>query len=196
MTSNPNIKLFNAIINNDQNLFDRLITNKNIDFNYQIKNNLKWKGYTLLLLAVIFNRFKMVQELLKQNPDNLDRNIPDRCGNTPIIMSVLSGNVEHEEGINYDILKLLLEDPYVDKGFIKKSNKSDPMTCALWVEDKTIIEMLLDYDVPVYWEHLDKWRRNYYNQIVKEYYYPYQPKGRGYMKLLEGYSNNDSSLSE
>ena len=53
MTSNPNIKLFNAIINNDQNLFDRLITNKNIDFNYQIKNNPKWSGYTLLLLAVI-----------------------------------------------------------------------------------------------------------------------------------------------
>ena len=196
MNQSPNIKLFNAILNDNQDLFDSLISNENIDFNYQIKNNLKWKGYTLLLLAVIFNRFKMVQELLKQKPDNLDRNIPDRWGNTPIIMSVLSGNVEHEEGVNYDILKLLLEDPYVDKGFIKKSNKSDPMTCALWVEDMTIIEMLLDYDVPIYWEHLDKWRRNYYNQIVKEYYYPYQPKGRGYMKLLEGYSNNDSSLSE
>ena len=56
--------------------------------------------------------------------------------------------------------------------------------------------MLLDYDVPVYWEHLDKWRRDYYNQIIKEYYYPYRPKGRGYMKILEGYSNNDSNLSE
>ena len=196
MSQNPNIKLFNAVLNNDQSLFNSLISNKNIDFNYQIKNNPEWMGCTLLILAVTFNRLKMVQELLKQNPDNLDRNIPDRWGNTPIIMSVLSGNFEHEEGINYSILNLLLEDPYVNKGYIKKSNNSDPMTCALWVEDKTIIEMLLDYDVPVYWEHLDKWRRDYYNQIIKEYYYPYRPKGRGYMKILEGYSNNDSNLSE
>lgn len=195
MTSNPNIKLFNAIINNDQNLFDRLITNKNIDFNYQIKNNPKWSGYTLLLLAVTCNRFKMIQKLLKQKPDKLNRNIPDRWGNSPIIMSVLSGNFEHEEGINYDILKLLLDDPYVDKGYIKKSNNSDPMTSALWIEDITIIEMLIEYDVPVYWEHLDKWRRDYYEQVVKEYYYPYDPKGKGYLKLLKKYSDNDTLFS-
>ena len=68
------------------------------------------------------------------------------------------------------------------------TNKSDPMTCALWVEDMTIIEMLIDYNVPVYWDHLDKWRRDYYNKIINRYFNPYEPKGEGYMKMLNEYS--------
>ena len=138
----------------------------------------------------------MVKKLLKQSPDKLDRNLFDINGNSAIIMSVLSGNSEHREGVNYHILNLLLEDPYVDKGYIKKSNKSDPMTCALWVEDMTIIEMLIDYNVPVYLDHLDKWRRDYYNQIIYRYFNPYEPKGEGYMKMLNEYSKVDSKLKK
>ena len=71
MSQNPNIKLFNAVLNNDQSLFNSLISNKNIDFNYQIKNNPEWMGCTLLILAVTFNRLKMVQELLVKHVINL-----------------------------------------------------------------------------------------------------------------------------
>ena len=193
MVVNINICLINSVCLNNQDLFDSLITNKDVDFNYQIQNNPKWRGYTVLLVAVMFNRLKMVKELLKQDSNRLDRNIPDRYGNTAIILSVLSGNSVHEDGINYHILRLLLEDPYVNKRYIKKENKSDPMTCALWVEDLTIIEMLMDYEVPVYWEHLDQWRRKYYKEIIEDYYYPYHPRGKGYLKLLKKYSNNDSN---
>jgi len=193
---NINLQLFSAIINNNQDLFDSLITNEHIDFNYQYTNSKKislmseiqFRKYTFLILAVKLNRLQMVKKLLKQSHDKLDRNLFDINGNSAIIMSVLSGNSEHREGVNYHILKLLLEDPYVDKGYIKKSNKSDPMTCALWVEDMTIIEMLLDYNVPVYWDHLDKWRRDYYNKIINRYFNPYEPKGEGYMKMFNEYS--------
>ena len=193
---NINLQLFSAIINNNQDLFDNLITNEHIDFNYQYTNSKKislmpeiqFRKYTFLILAVKLNRLQMVKKLLKQSHDKLDRNLFDINGNSAIIMSVLSGNSEHREGVNYHILKLLLEDPYVDKGYIKKSNKSDPMTCALWVEDMTIIEMLIDYNVPVYWDHLDKWRRDYYNKIINRYFNPYEPKGEGYMKMLNEYS--------
>ena len=193
-----NLQLFSSIINNNQDLFDSLITNDNIDFNYQYTNpkkislipEIQFRKYTFLILAVKLNRLQMVKKLLKQSPDKLDRNLFDINGNSAIIMSVLSGNSEHREGINYHILKLLLEDPFVNKGYIKESNKSDPMTCALWVEDMTIIEMLIDYNVPVYWDHLDKWRRDYYNKIIEPYYYnkiieryiyPVVPEVNGYL---------------
>lgn len=61
-----------------------------------------------------------------------------------------------------------------------------------WVEDMTIIEMLIDYNVPAYMDHLDKWRRDYYNQIIERYFYPFEPKGDGYLKLLQGYPKENS----
>ena len=68
------------------------------------------------------------------------------------------------------------------------------MTCALWVEDMTIIEMLIDYNVPVYWDPLDKWRRDYYNEIIERYFYPFEPEGDGYLKLLQENPKEDSKI--
>ena len=184
-----NIQLISAILKNDLDSVTILLTNKNIDLNYKYTSNIKdIYSDTPLILAVKYQRLDIVKLLLGESPDKLDRNIPDRWGNSPIILAVLSGNLKYEGGINYHILKLLLEDPYVDKGYIKKENNSDPMTCALWVEDLTITEILIDYNVPVYWEHLDELRKNYYTQLVNNYYCPYEPKGTGYLNLLKKYT--------
>ena len=184
-------KLFLTIINQDTDKLKILVKNTNLNLNYQYKIlSHRIRNYTPLMLAIQNQSIDMVNILLNESVERLNRNIADLDGNSAIIWAILlTYDDENEKNHNkYEILRCLLNDFYVDKGFIKKINKSDPMTCALWIENMTTIEILLDYSVPVYWDHLDSYRRNFYNKIVDDYYRPYEPFGKGYKKLLKNYS--------
>ena len=177
-------RLIHSIFRNDIKLAKELIKKKNVDLNYKYTFN-QIRGCTPLILSIKLERIEIIKLLLEHESSLLDRNLPDGYGNSPLIMAILMGYYDSET--RYSILKMLLEDPYTNKSFIKECNHSDAMTCALWVENEKIIEILLDYNVPVIWDHLDNFRRKYYNEITNRYYYPYEPKGKGYLKLLNKY---------
>ena len=178
--------LYNAITSKDLNRVEMLLKNKNRDLNFQYQYlSYGIRNFTPLILAVINKSPEIVSRLLKESPDRLDRNIADLNGNSAILFAVLMGH--SPDDTIQEILKLLLDDPYVNKEYIKPSNNTGLMKCALWVENMKTIETLLDYGVSVNMEDLDQYRIDFYNQIVDSYYSPYFPKGKGYLKLLGKY---------
>ena len=181
--------LYNAIRNKNIDKINLLLKNQNIDLNYEYEYlSYGIRNFTPLTVAILYKSVEIVSRLLQESPNRLDRNIPDKDGNSPIMRVIYMGYYEEDNDIIQEILNLLLKDPYVNKNYIKTSNNTDIMKCALWVENITTIETLLDFNVPVHWENLDEYRKKLYNDIVNNYYSPYNPKGIGYLKLLNKYS--------
>ena len=185
-------KLFNAINNNDLDKIELLLKNQNVNLNYRYYYpTLGIRKFTPLMLAIQNLSPEIVSRLLNESPNKLDRNISDLDGNSAILWVILLGHYENDDRIQ-EILKLLLNDPYVDKNYVKPSNKTDLMKCALWVENMNTIETLLDYHVHVRLDNLDQNRIDWYNEIVQNYYSPYTPKGKGYLKLLHKYQKSST----
>ena len=106
--------LYNAITSGDLNRVEMLLKNKNIDLNFQYQYlSHDIRNFTPLILAVINKSPEIVSRLLKESPDRLDRNIADLNGNSAILFAVLMGH--SPDDTIQEILKLLLNDPYVNK---------------------------------------------------------------------------------
>ena len=186
-SNSVNAKILDALLKDNLELFNNLIKSDNVDLNFNyINKSIGLMGYTLLIFTIRFRRLEMLKKLLEFGPEKVDRNKVDLYGNSPLLLSIMMGNDGCD--IDYQILKVLLQDPFVNTKYVKNSNDTDAMKCALWVEDLTIIHILLDHNIQVNWDSLDSWRREWYNKIVKDYYSPYPPYGHGYLKELSKYS--------
>ena len=183
-SNSVNAKILDALLEDNLELFNNLIKSDNVDLNFNyINKSIGLMGYTLLIFTIRFRRLEMLKKLLEFGPEKVDRNKVDLYGNSPLLLSIMMGNDGCD--IDYQILKVLLQDPFVNTKYVKNSNGTDAMKCALWVEDIAIIHILLDHNIQVNWDSLDSWRREWYNKIVKDYYSPYPPYGHGYLKELQ-----------